>query len=101
MTHSLGNLRCIDGAACVNTSGMTCQTTEQSCYAAFADWPTGAGYESWCALLAGPSYAGEGRTTTETIIPKYAPPADHDEETYISAVEYAVQLWRTGKAMRP
>ncbi len=59
MTHSLGNLRCIDGAACVNTSGMTCQTTEQSCYAA------------------------------------------HDEEAYISAVEYAVQLWRTGKAMRP
>ncbi len=101
VTHSLGNLRCIDGAACVNTDGLPCQAG-QSCYAAFPPWQTGAGYNAWAALIAGPYYAGEGRTTIELIIPKYAPQADHNnEQAYIDSVEAAVRLWRSGKAVLP
>src|SRR5579859_3464005 len=47
ITHSLGNLRCIPDAACVNTDGAPCQP-QQSCYAAFPTWA--AGFEAWYRL---------------------------------------------------
>jgi len=101
ITHSLGNLRCIDGAACINSDGGACQAGE-SCYAAFGDWPTGEGYAAWAGLIAGPYYAGEGRTTVDAIIPKYAPSGDgNDERAYINSVKAAVQLWRSGRAVLP
>ena len=61
-TLSLGNLRCIPDAACVNTSGQPCQAN-QSCYAAFPTWE--AGFEAWYKLIhdlyihdLGPHYCG-------------------------------------------
>jgi hypothetical protein len=94
LTHSLGNLRCIDGAACVNMLGDTCQVG-QSCYAAFPDWPSG--FAAWYALIAGPLYVGDGRTTVASIIPRYAPAADNnDESAYIANVTFIAAQLRAG-----
>jgi hypothetical protein len=94
LTHSLGNLRCIDGAACVNTDGASCQVG-QSCYASFPDWPSG--FAAWYALIAGPLYVGDGRTTIASIIPRYAPAADNnDESAYIDNVTFVAAQLRAG-----
>ncbi|HTI15576.1 MAG TPA: glucosaminidase domain-containing protein [Dictyobacter sp.] len=95
ITHSIGNLRCIDNAACVNTQGGVCQPG-QSCYASFPSYDAGA--KAWCALLSSSLYRGDGLTTVESIIPRYAPAADNnDEQAYINSVETAVQTWRSGR----
>jgi hypothetical protein len=86
-THSLGNLRCISGAACVDQ--------DRGGYAAFPDWPTG--YNSWYVLIKGPLYVGDGRTTVETIIPRYAPSGDrNNEHAYIANVMSVVAQLRAG-----
>jgi hypothetical protein len=80
-TRSLGNLRCIQSAACWDG------------YAAFPSWADG--YQAFYRLIAGPLYAGSGLTTPEAIIPRYAPTGDGNNPAhYISVVESAMSLWR-------
>src|SRR5213078_2877771 len=71
---SLGNLRCIQAAAC------------QVGYAAF---PVGqAGYKAFYALISGPLYVGAGLTTPEQILQRYAPVADNNDPSgYAADVE--------------
>ena len=87
-SHSLGNLRCIPNAACVNG------------YAWFNSWQDG--YAAFYKLVSGPYYAGSGLNTPETILPKYAPSDDHnDPQHYAQVVESAMSLWRTGSTGVP
>lgn len=80
-THSPGNLKCYDGAACDHG------------YAAYPSWS--AGFAAWYALIAGPVYKGVGLTTVAQIVPKYAPAADHnDVQGYIDAVLASVAAFR-------
>ncbi len=94
-TLSLGNLRCIPDAACVNTSGGQCQTG-QSCYASFPTWE--AGFEAWYKLIRNLYVAVWGLTTVDQIIPKYAPAADNnDEMAYINALKRELDAWHAGQ----
>lgn len=87
-SHSLGNLRCIPNAACVNG------------YAWFNSWQDG--YKSFYALISGPVYEGAGLITVESIIPVYAPSGDGNSPShYISTVESAMSLWRSGSTEVP
>jgi hypothetical protein len=87
-THSLGNLRCIADAACVDL--------DRGGYASFPDWPSG--YAAWYRLIVGPVYVGAGRTTVESIIPVYAPAADsNNEAAYIANVTSVVFKLRAGR----
>jgi len=87
-TRSLGNLRCIDGAACWND------------YAAFSSWHDG--YSAFYKLISGPLYVGSNRTTVESIIPVYAPSGDGNSPShYISVVESAMSMWRSGEVAVP
>jgi hypothetical protein len=97
LTHSLGNLRCIDGAGCVNSQGGICQAG-QSCYAYFPTWQ--AGFHAWFVLITSSLYKGDGLTTVESIIPRYAPSGDHNNEgAYIESLVYCVQSWQAGKVV--
>ncbi len=88
VTHSLGNLRCIAGADCVDQ--------DRGGYASFPDWASGC--EAWYTLIRGPLYVGSGRLTVETIIPRYAPSADHNNERgYIANVIWVVTQLRVGR----
>jgi len=85
---SIGNLRCIPGAACIGG------------YAYFPSWS--AGIKAWYALIAGPLYVGAGLVTVEQIIPRYAPNSDNNNEAhYIQVVTSTVALWRAGKLEIP
>jgi len=78
---SLGNLRCISNARCVNS------------FAYFDSWQ--AGYAAWYQLISGPYYVGSGLTTVGQITQKYAPSADgNNPYSYAQAVESTVQSWR-------
>jgi hypothetical protein len=93
-TLALGNERCLTDRPCVNTSGTTCQDG-QSCYAQFYSWEDG--FDHWYQLIAGPIYKGSGLTTVGTIIPRYAPTADNnDEQAYIASVEHEIDTWHAG-----
>ena len=94
-TLSLGNLRCIPDAACVNTTGGQCQTG-QSCYASFPTWE--AGFEAWYKLIRNLYVAVWGLTTVDQIIPKYAPEADNNNEVaYINALKRELDAWHAGQ----
>ena len=81
---SLGNLRCIDGYLC------------RDGYAWFSSWE--AGYRAWYTLIAGPLYVGAHLTTVNQIIPRYAPPADdNDDSAYCQAISSAISTWRSGQ----
>jgi hypothetical protein len=87
-THSLGNLRCISGYACVDE--------DRGGYAYFNSWAEG--FQEWFNLLTSSLYKGDGLTTVETIIPRYAPSADNnDESAYINSLLYCVNTWHTGQ----
>ena len=78
---SLGNLRCIEGAACAGG------------YAAFPTWQ--AGYSAFYKLISGPLYVGAGLTTPEQILAKYAPVADNNDPSgYAADVEASMRDWR-------
>ena len=96
-TLALGNERCLSDRPCVNTQGTPCQAN-QSCYTQFYSWEDG--FEHWYMLITSPLYKGAGLTTVATIIPRYAPGSDHNDEAhYIAAVEHAVDAWRAGKVV--
>jgi len=85
LTHSLGNIRCTAGYACDPTGG----------YRWYATWADGA--TDWFKLMHD-VYLPQGRDTIATIIPIYAPAADHNNETaYIEAVRADVQRWQQGQ----
>lgn len=97
ITLGLGNERCLSDRPCVNTEGGQCESG-QSCYAQFSSWADG--FEHWYMLITGPVYKGSGLTTIDTIIPRYAPNADHNNEAgYIASVKSAVATWRSGKVV--
>ena len=78
---SLGNLRCIEGAAC------------QGGYAAFNSWQDG--YSAFYKLISGPLYVGSGLTTPEQILRRYAPVADNNDPSgYAADVESSMSTWR-------
>ncbi len=80
-TLSLGNLRCIPDAACIDG------------FAAFPSWE--AGFIAWYRLIRTVYIESWGLSTVEEIIPRYAPAADHNDVAgYIRAVETAVDTWR-------
>jgi len=94
ITLALGNLRCIPNRPCVNTEGTACQTG-QSCYAKFYSWEDG--FQGWYALIRNLYIADWGLVTIDQIIPKYAPAADHNDETaYINALKHSISTWHAG-----
>jgi hypothetical protein len=92
-TLSLGNLRCIAGAACVDQA--------RGGYAAFPTWE--AGFAAWYKLILHGYVQGGVSShcpcrTVEQIIPVYAPSRDHNnEDAYIQYVRAAVTAWRSGR----
>ena len=58
-----------------------------------------AGFHDWFTLIVN-EYLPRHLSTIATIIPVYAPSADHnDEHAYITAVLLAVSAWRTGRML--
>ncbi len=85
MTHSLGNIRCTPGWSCY------------SGYRSYATWA--AGFLDWFHLIS-LEYLPRHLSTVPSIIPVYAPSADHnDEHAYIAAVLSAVSSWRAGRVV--
>jgi len=78
VTRSLGNIRCTPGYACIDG------------FRAYATWQ--AGYLDWYRLIRSLYVNQWHLTTVEQIIPVYAP---YDPRAYISAVEQAVNQWRS------
>lgn len=80
-THNVGNIICTPG---------------WRCHGRFRDYPSWeAGIEDWYKLIT-TLYVGQwGRSTVETIIPKYAPASDNNNEAaYIQQVRRMVTSWR-------
>lgn len=80
-THNIGNIICTEG---------------WRCYGRFRDYDNWSqGIDDWYKLIK-ELYIGEWqRTTVDTIIPKYAPAADNNNEgAYIQAVKQLVQDWQ-------
>lgn len=95
VSRSIGNLRCLDQAHYGDL-----HTWCADGYAQFPTW--NAGIEACYRLLAGPLYVGDGRTTIERIIPRWAPSGDGNSPShYIAVVQAAVSLWRAGKVQVP
>jgi hypothetical protein len=81
-THSLGNIRCSAGYACLDG------------FRAYSTWAAGAA--DWFHLIAS-VYVPAGRTTVPAVVSLYAPPAENDTAAYVCAVESAVSTWRAGQ----
>ena len=83
VNHSLGNIRCTPGWSCGGG------------YRFYATWA--AGCHDWYRLITS-EYLSRHLSTIPTIIPVYAPSADHNNEhAYITAVLSAVSVWRAGR----
>lgn len=79
---SPGNLRCISGAIC------------RDGYAWFPSWQ--AGFEAWYALIRNLYVDAWHLTTVAQIIPRYAPPADNNnDDAYIASVQSSVSKFRS------
>jgi hypothetical protein len=90
-THSLGNLRCIPNADCVDQ--------DRGGYASFPTWESG--FEAWYKLIRNLYIAQWGLFTVDQIIPKYAPNSDNNNELgYINSLKHYLDTWHAG-ALRP
>ncbi|MBO0778666.1 MAG: glucosaminidase domain-containing protein [Ktedonobacteraceae bacterium] len=90
-TLSLGNLRCIPNAACVDQ--------DRGGYASFPTWE--AGFEAWYKLIRNYYVAQRGLVTVDQIIPVYAPNADNNnEQGYIASLKHSIDTWKAGQ-LRP
>jgi hypothetical protein len=80
-THNVGNIVCTPG---------------WRCHGRFRDYPSwDAGIEDWYTLMKTLYVEQWGRSTVETIIPKYAPASDNNNEAaYIQQVRRMVSTWR-------
>lgn len=82
LTHNLGNIRAIAGAASLDG------------YRYYDTWLEGA--ESWYQLISSLYVQDWGLSTVDAIIPVYAPSADsNDPASYIADVEQMVSSWRS------
>ncbi|HEX4202825.1 MAG TPA: glucosaminidase domain-containing protein [Ktedonobacteraceae bacterium] len=89
-TLSLGNLRCIPNAACVDRN-----PDGTGGYASFPTWE--AGFEAWYKLIRNLYVAQLGLVTVDQIIPTYAPTADHNNEAaYIGSLKHELDVWHAG-----
>jgi hypothetical protein len=87
ITRSLGNERCISDRPCIDQ--------KSGGYAVMRSWLDG--FDHWYSLILNLYIKQWGRLTVESIIPKYAPSSDgNNEQAYISAVEQDVVQWRVG-----
>src|SRR5579871_5725753 len=76
----LGNIRCSDGYQCNHG------------FRAYLSWQ--AGYLDWFQLIR--YYVDTWhKSTVDAIVPTYAPSTENDTQGYISAIETAVQEWRS------
>jgi len=76
----LGNIRCSDGYQCKHG------------FRAYLSWQ--AGYLDWFQLIR--YYVDTWhKSTVDAIVPTYAPSTENDTQGYISAIETAVQEWRS------
>ncbi len=84
-TKSIGNIRCTDNSTCFQTEG-------NGSFRRYASWSDG--LRDWAKLLQ--FYKNDWKLITlEEIIPRYAPQADHNDETaYIAAVKGRVDNLR-------
>lgn len=83
VTFSLGNIRCTQGFPCPDG------------YSHYPSWEVG--FEQWYKLIRNLYIAQMGKTTFETIIPTYAPQADHnDESAYIGSLKHSLDTWHSG-----
>ena len=82
-THSIGNIRCTQGYACING------------YRAYGSWQ--AGILDWYKLIYWYIHSLH-LSTVEQIIPTYAPSGDHNNPAqYVASVEHAVSEWRNAR----
>lgn len=87
-TLSLGNLRCYNGATCIDQ--------DRGGYAKYASWEDG--FQAWYELIHNYYVAQLGKVTIEQIIPTYAPTADNNnEQAYISFLKHAIDTWHAGQ----
>jgi hypothetical protein len=90
-TLSLGNLRCIPNADCVDQ--------DRGGYASFPSWESG--FEAWYKLIRNLYVAQWGLITVDQIIPKYAPNSDNNnEQGYINSLKHCLDTWHAG-VLRP
>ena len=91
VTHSLGNIRCSVGYACVQAQG-------NGSFRTYSTWSEG--IEDWYRLIR-ETYLDQGHLyTVAQIIPVYAPQADHnDERAYIQFIQDNVLAWRDGQVL--
>ena len=84
-TKSIGNIRCTDAQGCFQTEG-------NGSFRRYATWTDG--LRDWAKLLQ--FYKNSWKLVTlEEIVPRYAPQADHnDETTYIASVKSRVDNLR-------
>ena len=86
-SRSLGNLRCLPNYACVGG------------YAYFPTWEEG--FKAWYALIRDLYVNTWGLTTIDQILPRYAPPSDHnDDSAYLADLKLFLTTWYEGK-VRP
>ncbi len=83
-THSLGNIICTPGYACIKG------------FRAYASWSDG--FRDWYRLLT-KEYIPRGLKTVDQIIPVYAPASENNVGAYICAVKNAVSTWRAGQVV--
>ncbi|GHO88691.1 glucosaminidase domain-containing protein [Dictyobacter formicarum] len=89
-THSLGNLRCMQGYPCVDK--------KRGGYAQFASWEDG--FAAWYKLIHNLYVTQWKLTTVNQIISKYAPVKDKNaplHRNYVAFINLDIALWRSGK----
>lgn len=89
-TNSIGNIRWVESIDKDRFEYYASPTNGK--FRKYSSWE--AGIEDWFKLIAGNVYVGEGRTTIETIVPKYAPSTENDTATYIKQVKQWTQEYR-------
>lgn len=85
LTHSLANIRCSAGYACIDG------------FRAYPSWAASAA--DWFSLIVS-VYLPRGLSTVPAIVPVYAPASDGNAPTvYIASVEASVSAWRAGQVV--
>ncbi|MDQ6662414.1 MAG: glucosaminidase domain-containing protein [Chloroflexota bacterium] len=80
---SLGNIRCVPEYTCDHG------------YSQYSSWEQG--FEAWYKLIRNLYVAQWGLVTVDQIIPRYAPTADHNNESaYIGSLKHALDTWHAG-----
>jgi hypothetical protein len=90
VTYSIGNSRCIATRPCIDQ--------DRGGYAQMLSWTDG--IVQWYLLLSNLYIKQWGRSTVESIIPKYAPNSDgNDEQAYITDLVNDTAAYRAGQVL--